>query len=765
MKTCAFRLWDFKMVHLRLLKMPLQYNKKEIQTGIKGLTQNWRADLMAAISVALIALPLSLGIALAAGAPAMSGIISAVVGGVVTTLYRGGHISVNGPAKGVIAVILLGIALMDDGTGQAFNYILAAIVVSGGLQVLLGLLKLGRFADIFHSSVIHGLLAAIGIIIFAKQIHVALGSHAESSSIVQNLIDAVVQLPNANPFVVIISLSGLLLTLFHSKISYKLFHILPTPMWVIALSIPLVYAFNFFDEHTLSFFGKAYEVGPSLLLDIPDNIMDSIMHPNFSKIGTLDFWTIVFSLLMITSIESLAIAKAVDKIDPYKRKTNLNKDLTGIGLSTMLAGFLGGLPIIAVIIRSTVNINNGARTKWSNMYQGIILLLFIVLMGPILKQVPLCAFAILLVYTGYKLASPAVFKEVYSQGIEQLIFFLGTLVLTLYTNLLIGLFGGLLLALGCHILLARLPVTVFFGMLFKSGTKLLQKNTNSFELRIKGVANFLSILNLKNIIKEIPVGSDVKINVSNTRILDLTVQELLYNFKKDHARTGGKVRITGMEYHISSAPHKLAFKSLLAHIPVQLSPRQLRIKKLSVKNNWLYRQEVEWDISSLQDFDFFETRPLEYKENVISGTFPDCDNMRWEISDITFDEGALSAKEVFHTTVEVIHLNKEIPLFVLEQEGFFDKIFERVMAFRGQADIDFPQYPEFSKNFLLRGENKSQLATFFTAPVVEFLLSKEVYHIESNGSSLLIFRSLRVARTEDIEQMILFSKDFVKLIE
>ncbi len=338
--------------------------------GFQGLVENWQSDLIAAVSVALIALPLSLGIALAAGAPPMAGILSAIVGGVVTTFYRGGHISVNGPAKGVIAVILLGIALMDDGKGQAFNYVLAAVVVSGAFQVLLGLLKLGRFADIFHSSVIHGILAAIGIIIFAKQIHVALDTHSDSPNIVQNLYDAILLLPKANPYVVIISIVGLLLLLFHSKISYKFFHLLPTPMWVIALSIPFAYAFNFFDLHYLSFFGKAYQVGPHLLLDIPDSIMESIMYPNFGKVGTIEFWTTVFSILMITSIESLAIAKAVDKIDPYKRKTDLNKDLTGIGLSTMVAGFIGGLPIIAVIIRSTVNVHNGAKTKWSNMYQG-----------------------------------------------------------------------------------------------------------------------------------------------------------------------------------------------------------------------------------------------------------------------------------------------------------------------------------------------------------------------------------------------------------
>ena len=209
------------------------------KTGFKGLIENWQGDVIAAISVSLIALPLSLGIALAAGAPAMAGILSAIVGGVVTTLYRGGHVSVNGPAKGVIAVILYGITVMDDGSGQAFNYVLAAVVVSGAIQAVLGVLKLGRLADIFHSSVIHGLLAAIGIIIFAKQIHVALGTHSDSPNIIQNLVDAVLYLPEANPFVVVISIIGLLLSLFHSKISFGFFNSSQHPFGLLHFPYPL----------------------------------------------------------------------------------------------------------------------------------------------------------------------------------------------------------------------------------------------------------------------------------------------------------------------------------------------------------------------------------------------------------------------------------------------------------------------------------------------------------------------------------------------
>ncbi len=732
------------------------------KTGIKGLIENWQSDVIAAVSVALIALPLSLGIALAAGAPAMSGIFSAIVGGVVTTLYRGGHISVNGPAKGVIGVILLGIALMDDGSGKAFNYVLAAVVISGAIQMLLGLMKLGRLADIFHSSVIHGILAAIGIIIFAKQIHVALGTQSDSPSIIQNLIDAVLYLPQANPFVIIISLSGLLLLLLHSKISYRFFHFLPAPMWVIALSIPFVYAFNFFDQQTLFFLEKEYQVGPHLLLDIPDTIMDSVMFPDFSKINTIEFWTTVFSILIITSIESLAIAKAVDKIDPYKRKTDLNKDLTGIGLSTMVAGAIGGLPIIAVIIRSTVNIHNGAKTKWSNMYQGILLLLFIVLLSPIMRQVPLCAFAILLVYTGFKLASPAVFKQAYNQGTEQLIFFVATMVLTLYTNLLIGLLGGLLLALVTHMLLAKVTIPQFFRMIYKSGTKLIKLPDGSFDLKISGIANFLGILKVDKLVAQIPSGVNVNIDLSETRLVGMTYMDYLVEYLKIQRATGGKVFITGLDAHVSLSTYNRALKISLNNSSTKLSQRQKRLKSLAIDKEYQYSSQIDWNTIYLKKFHYFEIRPIERKYNCLKGTFKDS-NVSWEIADVTFNEGNAFTAETFNTTLMILNLNKKLPTFTMEKEGVLGNIFDRVMAFTGYKDIDFEMYPNFSKKFLLKGENESEIRSFFTDEIIQFFENHQIYHLESNGESLVIFDKIKLARTDETIAFIEYGKELASL--
>ena len=733
------------------------------KTGIKGLTENWQSDLIAAISVALIALPLSLGIALAAGAPAMSGIFSAVVGGIVTTLYRGGHISVNGPAKGVIGVILLGIALMDDGSGQAFNYVLAAVVVSGAIQMLLGILKLGRLAEVFHSSVIHGILAAIGIIIFAKQIHVALGTHSDSPSIIQNLIDAVLYLPQANPFVILISLTGLFLLLLHSKISYRFFHFLPAPMWVITLSIPFAYLFNFFDQQTLSFLGKTYEIGPHLLLDIPDNIMDSIMHPNFNKVNTIEFWTTVFSMLIITSIESLAIAKAVDKIDPYKRKTDLNKDLTGIGLSTMVAGLIGGLPIIAVIIRSTVNIHNGAKTKWSNMYQGILLLLFIVALSPIMRKVPLSAFAILLVYTGFKLASPAVFKKAYNQGTEQLIFFTGTMILTIYTNLLIGLLGGLLLALVTHMLLARLSISQFFKMVYKSRTKLVKLKDGSFDLKIRGIANFLGILKVDNLITQIPSGANVNIDLSETRLVGITYMDYLVEFLKSQRDSGGRVFITGLDSHVSSTTYNRALKISLNNSSKKLSQRQKRLRNLATEKEYQYSSQVDWNTLYLKKFHFFEIRPIESKYNCLKGTYEDL-GVSWEIADVTFNEGKAFTAETFNTTLMILKLDKKLPIFTMEKEGVLGKIFDRVMAFTGYKDIDFEMYPDFSKKFLLMGENESEIRSFFTEKIIHFFENHQIYHLESNGESIVIFDKIKLARTDETIAFIKYGRELASLL-
>lgn len=726
--------------------------------GIRGLKENWRIDVLAAVSVSLVALPLALGIAVASGVTPMAGILSAIIGGVVTTFFRGGHVAINGPAAGLISVILGGLVLLDGN----INYVLAAIVVAGALQIILGLLKMGRFAKLLPSSVLHGILAAIGVIIFAKEVHYALGTTSDADTTIGTIIDAVYKLPEANPFVFLIALVGILALFFHKKIENKFVRIIPAPMWVLLLAFPLVFAFGFLNGHEISFLGNLHGFGPEFLIQIPTNPLDSIMHPDFGMIGTTAFWFTVLSITTIASVETLASARAVDKLDPYKRTTDLNKDLVAVGLSTMVSGALGGLPIITVIIRSTVNVNSNAKTKWSNFYHGIFLILFVLIFEPILRSVPLAALAAILLHTGFKLASPKVFKHAYDQGVEQLLFFSSTLIITLFTDLLYGIVGGILVTLFLQILLAKVGIVPFFRMIYRSDSKLRRLDNGTYKVTLKGIANFLYSLRLDKLLQEIPIGSKVRIDMSQTRLVDLSIMENLIEYKRIQENGGGTVKLVGLDSHVSSSDNNRALKFSTGSVNKQITKRQMRLGEMAATNGWSFDRAVDWDTSYLKNFRFFDSRPIEMKSNSLQGKDL-ANNAQWEIADIVFDEGALLALEVYQTTVQIVRLPSRIPQFIIDKEGLFDQIFDKVRAFsRSGRDIDFMKHPDFSQKFQLSGEDEDAIRSFFTDDLIHFLEENEIHHIESNGEALMIFKYVHIARTEEFQNMLAFSSDLLR---
>lgn len=733
------------------------------KSGLKGLVENWRNDLIAAFSVAMVALPLGLGIAAASEVPLAAGIFSAIIGGIVTTLFRSSHIAINGPAAGLITVVLAASIGLNDGTGQTFNYVLAAIVVAGGLQIIMGFLQMGKLGEIFPSSVIHGVLAAIGIIIFGKQIHVALGATLDSKSSIGALLEIPESIMELNPYVTIISVLSLSLLILYPKIKLRFVQFIPAPMWVLIVSIPLVLLFNFLNPHTETFLGRSFHVGPEFLIDIPGNIFANIPHPNFSRIGDLSFWIAVISITLIASIETLASTKAVDKLDPYNRNTNLNKDLIGVGASTMIAGMVGGLPIITVIVRSSVNVQNNAKTKWSNFYHGVIMLVLVLVATPLIQEIPLSALAAILVYTGYKLASPQVFKHAAKAGWEQVFFMSVTLVATLLTDLLIGIFIGILTVLFVQLVKSQLTPGTFFAYLFKQKSTIYAKEDGDPVVRMKGVVNFLSILKLKKLLQDIPKGSKTKIDFGHARLVDLTALEFVYDFARRHKNTGGELEITGLQGHLQSSPHPHSIRVRLPSILPRKTARGIELERFSITNDWEFDPTIDWEAPSLYKFHFFDTRPIEYRANTIRGKYPAL-GLEWEVTDVTFDEGAMIAKEVFQTTAEVIHLPFKIPPFILEKEQVLDRYFDRFMRFAGYEDVDFTLFPDFSRKFLLEGKDEGELRAFFTQDLIDFFESEKIYHIESNGDSLLIFRRLRLARNIEIQEMLYFCKRLVQAL-
>jgi hypothetical protein len=566
-------------------------------------------------------------------------------------------------------------------------------------------------------------------------------------------------LPEINPYIAIISGIGLVLLIFHARISYKVFHFIPAPVWVLAVSVPIVLLYGHLDSEGTMIFGSAFTQPENYLIDVESNWMDNLPFPDFSKVHTFSFWAAVVSINLLSTVITLAGAKAVDALDPYKRTTNMNRDLVGVGLSSMVSGALGGLPVITVIVRSTVNVHNKAKTKWSNFFHGLFIALFVLFLIPVIQLFPKAALAAVLVFTGIKLASPRKFVEIYKQGLEQLVFLISTVVITLYKDPLIGLLGGMAITLVAHLLISRVSIPQFIQMVVNSGTRLRENQDGSYTLKVKGVANFLSMLRLKGLLETVPAATNLQVDLSRTRLVDLTFQEKLIEFRREHRLTGGKVQIVGLTQHVAASNHKLALKSLILPNYQKASPRQQRIKKIAANNGWMYTQEEQVDSIELLEFDFFRSRPIEYKMNVIGGEF-EGSNVDWEISDITFDEGAMLSKEVYKTTVQLVHLNREIPSFVLEQEGIFDKIFDRVLSINSQ-DIDFVSHPIFSKKLKLTGEDEQAVRGLFTSDLIEFLESEEIYHIECNGNALIIFKSLRISNTGEIKNMVRFTKEFV----
>lgn len=531
------------------------------KTGLPGLIENWRADLASGFLVFLIALPLCLGIAMASGFPPMSGIVTAVIGGLVVSRISGSYVTINGPAAGLIVVILSAVQSLGQGDAMAgFRYTLAAIVVASVLQILMGLFKAGRLNAYFPASVVHGMLAAIGIIIMAKQIHVMLGVKPDSGEILAAIGEVPHSLANMNPEIAIIGFTGLGIMILWALLPLGRLKMIPAPLLVVGVGMALERYFDLDHEHVYLFLPHQsflphheFTIGPKFLVSIPGNVLDSFYFPDFSKMATTEFWGAAISICLVGSLESLLSATAVDRLDPSKRYSDLNRDLTAVGIGNLLAGSVGGLPMIAEIVRSSANISNGAKTGWANFFHGLFLVVFVLFFPWLIHEIPLASLAALLVYTGFRLASPKEFTKTMDIGREQLAIFVVTIFGVLATDLLIGVFIGILTKLLIH-----LASGVKFGNLLKISYQMDEPEPGMVRIRVRGSAIFSNFIGLKSELTDLPKGKQVVFDITDTYLIDHTVMEFIEHFRRDYNERGGRCEIHGLEHHKSHSNHPLA---------------------------------------------------------------------------------------------------------------------------------------------------------------------------------------------------------------
>lgn len=523
----------------------------------RDFNQTWRSDMLAGFLVFLIALPLSLGVAVASGFPPMAGVISAIIGGLLVSRINGSTLTITGPAAGLIVVIFASVQNLGQGDLLAgYRYTLAAIVVSGVLQIVLGHYKAGRLAVFFPASVVHGMLAAIGIIIMTKQWPVMLGLQVESSG---NLLSSILQLPHVlaffQPKIALIALVALCILIGWSKLEHPLLNKIPAPLLVIMVGIGMNYASDLSHFHPEALFNlpQFIHINGPFLVSIPNSLTASMVFPDFSKVAGLAFWESVFAIGLVGSLETLLSSAAVDKLDPKKRYSDLNRDLQAIGIGNTLAGMIGGLPMIAEIVRSSANIEYGARSGWANFFHGGFLLLFVIFFPQIINSIPLASLASLLVYIGFRLASPQAFAKTLDLGKEQLSIFVITIVCILASNLLAGVMLGIL---------AKVLIHLFRGVPLKNMLRIsyhLQRQTNdTYQITMSGSAIFSNFLALKSELATLEKGKRVMFDLTDIYLIDHTVMDFIEAYRDNYIEQGGRCEIHGLNDHKTYAEHPLA---------------------------------------------------------------------------------------------------------------------------------------------------------------------------------------------------------------
>jgi len=479
------------------------------------------ADIPSSIVVFLVALPLCLGVALASNAPLFSGLIAGMVGGMVIGMLSGSQLSVSGPAAGLTAIVAAAVLKLPS-----FEAFLLSVVVCGALQMVLGFIKAGVIGDYVPNAVIKGMLAAIGLILILKQFPHLIGYDAnylgDESFQQRNNENTFTGIINAfkaiTPVAMIIGVVCLVLQFIWEKFTTGkkgFIKLIPAPLLAVLVGVGINLAFGATES--------AAALKPEHLVVIPiassaGEFFSFFTFPDWSQLLNKEVWITGLTLALVASLETLLSIEAIDDLDPYQRVTNKERELKAQGVGNMISGLIGGLPLTSVIVRSSANVNAGAQTKMSTVYHGMLLLLCVAFIPTVLNQIPLAALAAVLIFTGYKLAKPALFKAFYKKGWDQFLPFVITIAAILLTDLLIGVLIG-----------------IGIGMLFIVRTNFkssvfVVNDENKYLFRLRKDVSFLNKPIIKNKLEEVPANAYVIIDVSRADFIDKDIVEVIEDF-------------------------------------------------------------------------------------------------------------------------------------------------------------------------------------------------------------------------------------------
>ena len=714
------------------------------QNGIKGL-KHWRYDLLAGLQVALVSLPLSLGIAIASGAPPVTGLISAIIAGLVFPFLGGAYVTISGPAAGLAPALLAGMILLGDGDLAAgYPLLLVAIFFTGLAQIVLALFKAGRFALFLPVTVVEAMLAAIGIMIIVKQIPALLGDFVPPA---KSMLVTMANLPDSffriDPAIALIGGVCLFLMFTLNRTRHAWLRRIPAPLFVAGVGIGL---------------GSLLQLDPKYLISMPQNILESgITLPGFDAVwNNTDLWwsilLVVITLTLIDGIESLATIAAVDKIDPYRRKSDPNVTLRAMGISNALSSIFGGLTIIPGGVKSRVNIDAGGRTLWANFYNAVFLIVFLFLAKDLISRIPLAAIGAILVYVGWRLCEVQVFRKTFAIGRDQIVIFIVTVMAILATDLLLGILIGVAaeITLLVYLLTPSFRAVLTGRFTFTQSLRLCGRNFadlfRSPVIKVKreeraarphyrisfGSIVCFNLLALDKTLRVIPPDAGITLAVTESgRIIDHTAMEYLHQFQEACLHTGRPFELLGLDNFYQFTHHALSARmhdAKLVKEKARVSAREQQMAEVARSYDLQYTPATV-AVLNAHDFVYLRRGSNRQKSNVITGIYRGC---RVKLFDYSHTTAPDYYAERHHTLIQMsLERADALPNLAITPGDYLERYLVEYQEANFAARV--PHYRLYAQDPVG--------ALDFVGPHFEQLLREHTdFYVEIRDNVLLAFR-------------------------
>ncbi|TNE27316.1 MAG: SulP family inorganic anion transporter [Bacteroidetes bacterium] len=719
--------------------------------------QNWtfvKKDSLPALLVGPVSLMFAIGLSLVAHAPIEAGVIAVVIGGFMVSAFGGAYVNISGPGVHSAAAWMMGALILGGGSlDRGYFMMLAAGAISGALIMAVGLTRQVHRFDIIPIAVRRGIVALLGVWIIIGQIPLLFGAEPfyDYHSIGEIISKYPYFLNRAVDGITDYWISGLGLTalvfmIIYSSYQNRLIRMLPAPIWLLFGGIALA-GYLRINE------GAGYVASLHEQVHFHEGVMEWFHRANFSMIGTWNFWSVVLGFTLVSLNESVTNLRATDRLDVQHRRSDINTELTALGLASVFSCLLGGLNVTATIAQSSTNVQLGATSRFSNLNNVLVVLLLMLLASPIVEELLVPAVAAMMVYIGYRMAAPSHLRSVAEIGWEDFVGWAVAFGLGWKFGLLYGILGGVL-----TMILLQLLTSGKFGhilrFLFRPNTLLYQEDDNSYLLSIKHYGSFLNLGRVREKIDTVPSSAEMIVDCSLAEFVDQNVLIQLEYYEELFMRRGGRFEVVGVDDLPVKVHHPFASWMPFGEAPSDTGPlsnRQEALAEWAEENGYSYHPGVLYTGQPYYRFQYFKTVRIEGQRNRLVGEVA---GLNFIMADVDYFQGEFIARGSTHSTMMYIQTEVQLPQFVLDRERLLD----RVASFAGFSDINFDEHPTFSSKFKLQGSNEKAIREFFSKDLIELHLANPEYHLEARGNQVLIFEKERLAGANEMKGMVSFAE-------